>query len=300
MLTFLDSFQQPTQAQAELFWQQGYRGWAFNVWGWYPDGNAADIWAVSTAQMLRAIGFRLLPIGVPRLDMSGDPAANAAAAIHAASAYGIEGLIGCDTENVSENNDRLHPYLDRWHATVAALGDIDVVYKGAHYLPAGAASWTAAWFDNPPTWLPQRSAWQWSGGHVINGVDVDRNVADVDFPLFPLQGPSPQPPPMPPVTPPESEHIVAVVAASRTGSSNAYWVLTSAGSVYSYNGAVYYGACDGLALPGPAAGHDNMVPGDTAVALVPSASGNGYLITTAQGHGYNFGDFPLFKGPVAV
>lgn len=215
LLQGLDSLDQPTQAQAQAFFNQGYTWWAFNVWGLPPVGSAAGIWNPSTASMLKRIGFRLLPIGVPRLNMTGDPRADANAALNAASAYGVSGLIACDTENVSEGNPRLQGYLDEWHAEIVALGGVDPIYKGAHYTPSGAPTWLPFWVGStPPGILPIGvGAWQWSGGTTINGVNVDRNVADPSFPLYPpgtLPVPPTPPTPVKPKPLPQKDEIMFI------------------------------------------------------------------------------------------
>lgn len=286
LLPGLDSLAQPTQAQALELYGRGYRWWAFNVWGLLTQGGSASgLWAPSTAKMIASIGFRLLPIGVPPLNLSGDPAAHARVALAAAETYGITGLIACDTERSEASLAGRVAYLDAWHAQVTAEGAADAIYKGAQYVPAGAATWNPSWVTSPPTTLPARSAQQWAGNQNVAGINVDLNVATPDFPLWPLS-PTPSPAPIP-----EPDMTVAATARSPLGPA-AYYALTPQGSVYSYNGAIYYGAVDG------AGNHPKMIPGDTAQSIVVSDSGHGYLITTAEGHGYSFGDFPAFTGPV--
>lgn len=194
VLAGLDSFAQPTRAQAEELWAQGFRWWGFNIGG----ASAADIWALSTVNMLRELGYELLPIWVPALSMSGNAQADAQAAMAAARTYGCDGVIAVDTEQQTTGNPRLRPYLDIFEATVKAESWRLDVYAGAHYVPAGAVEWLPSWVPRPTDNAPGEGAQQWAGNAADAGMEVDENLA---APGFPLDNAPQQPPPASPFVP---------------------------------------------------------------------------------------------------
>lgn len=203
----LDSEDQPTYAQAIAAWDAGYRVWAFNIGG----ASAAGHWASSTVAMLRQIGFRLLPIWVPALSMTGDPTADMLLAMATAvNSYGLDGVLAIDTERQSEFKSGLRSYLDRALATLTNAGWKLVVYSGAQYVPAGAYVWTPSWAGTSPPVVAQGTGRQWAGSAALDGMSVDLDTFDAAIP-FANQPAQPKPPVVVPPAPKPEEEVLAIM-----------------------------------------------------------------------------------------
>jgi hypothetical protein len=223
-LAGLDSYQQPTQAQAQALWAQGYRWWAFNIGG----PGAADVWAVSTVTMLRNLGYKLLPIWVPALDMSGDPVADAMAARAAVARYGLTGteddVIAVDTERQSAGRPLLRWYMDTFTQNMLAAGWQEDCYRGAEYVPAGAHQWDPSWVSSPENVAGDTGAQQWAGNVSAAGMAVDLDLAGPDFPL---DGTTPAPPPPPTPKPGPAPVVVQTVTDKELGTMRTVLVEVS-------------------------------------------------------------------------
>ncbi|MGQ0823994.1 MAG: FG-GAP repeat domain-containing protein [Actinomycetota bacterium] len=68
-------------------------------------------------------------------------------------------------------------------------------------------------------------------------------------------------------------------AASDASAPRGYWFLGADGGLFSFGGAPFFGSVAG-----------SLRPGETAVALQVSPTGNGYYILTSQGRVFTFGD----------
>ncbi len=76
------------------------------------------------------------------------------------------------------------------------------------------------------------------------------------------------------------------VASQPSGGISGYWLAGIRGGVFSFGNAHFYGSLPGMSFPAH------------AVALLPTATGKGYLIVTAGGRTVELGDAPQF-GQVA-
>ena len=184
-----DSAYGPSAADLEAAIGQGVT-W----WGWYVGGRGAlHVWTDAEVAVLDALTYSL-PIWVPTLDLSGNPATDYAVARDRARALGWHGPIALDTEASMRGNVRLHSYVDGWCVAAAAAGDPQVVYGGGNYV-GSAHPW---WIINSTT--PAAGQCYQNGSGNIGGTSVDFDYADDAFPLASRQAPVPPPPPPPPPT----------------------------------------------------------------------------------------------------
>ena len=79
----------------------------------------------------------------------------------------------------------------------------------------------------------------------------------------------------PPETAVAAQHIVARASVA---SGNGYWLVTSAGQVYAYGGAGYYGGMSGQQLNKP------------IIGISSTSDGNGYWLFASDGGVFAFGD----------
>jgi len=89
-----------------------------------------------------------------------------------------------------------------------------------------------------------------------------------------------------PVPPPHPQGARMFV---RTPSGKGYWQIRPDGSVWSYGDATYHG---GLNAGAPVGGGAMKQPGEVAVSIEASVTGNGYAILSSAGNLFCFGDFP--------
>ena len=123
-----------------------------------------------------------------------------------------------------------------------------------------------------------------------------------------------------------ASHLNApVVGMAATADGGGYWLVASDGGIFAFGDAAFLGSMGATPLNRPVVGmargpggywlvasdggvfafgtpYEGSLPGSAlsgeATALMPTGDGNGYLITTADGHAYPFGDAPQF-GDVA-
>ena len=69
-----------------------------------------------------------------------------------------------------------------------------------------------------------------------------------------------------------------VAARTEAGTGTGYWLVTSAGQVYSYGGATYYGGMAGRHLNKP------------IVGIASTSDGKGYWLIASDGGVFSFGD----------
>ncbi len=70
---------------------------------------------------------------------------------------------------------------------------------------------------------------------------------------------------------------------ARNTSGTGYWLVARDGGIFSFGTAEYQGSLPGLGIVD-----------DTADAMLPTATGDGYLIVCANGTAYGVGDAPQF------
>ena len=188
MIRFVDSAYAPSVSQVKAALSQGITAWAFYLAG----PGALHNWTNAEVDVLRQGGMTLgLPIFVPALDLSGDPAADAAAFAAAIRGAGVSGAGALDTEASMRGNPNLVSYVYRFVTHLRSEGFTPVVYGGGDYVPAGIAGW---WIKPGGGTLPPGTAAQTSSG-AIAGLPVDYDSADDAFPLATLSPPPPPPPP---------------------------------------------------------------------------------------------------------
>jgi len=94
-------------------------------------------------------------------------------------------------------------------------------------------------------------------------------------------------------TPVPARHAQGVKMIARTNGKG-YWILKPDGSVWSYGDAAYHG---GLNPGAPVGGGAMQQPGEVAISIEASPSGNGYAILSSANNLFCFGDFPFLGHP---
>lgn len=175
-IEMLDSLEQPSFEQAELFKADGYR-----IWGLY-----VLEWAEGSIDTVRKAGFEVVPIVAPA-NLDGDGAALADEGMARCRDVGLEGALGLDTEKFESSDPRSRPFIDAFNGEVHGASWLPDVYSGAGYV-GRAADWVPAWTANAgiigpaPSPPGASSARQWAGNIRLHGVLVDLNVAGDNFP----------------------------------------------------------------------------------------------------------------------
>ena len=82
---------------------------------------------------------------------------------------------------------------------------------------------------------------------------------------------------------------------TRVGSTDSYWIVKPDGSVWGYGPAAGYHG--GLNAGAPVGGGAMQQPGEVAIAIESSASGNGYAILSSADNLFCFGDFAFHGHP---
>ena len=181
-----DSALGPSAATVQNAIAQGVR-W----WGWYLRGPGAyHAWTDAEVAVLDALEYSL-PVWVPALDLSGNPAADYAAARSQARSLGWFGPVALDTEASMRGNADLESYVNGWCAAARSAGDPEVVYGGGNYVSTAHAWWIA------PSQAPPPGECYQAGTGSINGTTVDWDYADPAFPLATRTAPAPVPTPGP-------------------------------------------------------------------------------------------------------
>ena len=94
---------------------------------------------------------------------------------------------------------------------------------------------------------------------------------------------------IPGLAPPNNVVPAPVISIALSATGMGYWLLDQLGQVYAFGDANYMGGIDWSNYPNmPKV--NSLIPGDVAVSIARSGSGNGYYIITAAGHIYCFGD----------
>ena len=202
MIRFVDSAYAPSVSQVKAALSQGIDAWAFYLAG----PGALHNWSNAEVDVLRQGGMHLgLPIFVPALDLSGDPAADATAFAGAIRAAGVGPVGALDTEASMRGNPNLVSYVNGFTSQLGDEGVTPVVYGGGNYVPAGVAGW---WIKPGGGTLPPGTAAQTSSGSIY-GLSVDYDSADDAFPFASLH---PAPPPSAPdaYTIGDTMHVIPV------------------------------------------------------------------------------------------
>lgn len=217
-MEFVDSASAPTIAQVELAMEQGNTAWAFYLAGPGAEHN----WTPAQVNVLREGGMSFgLPIYVPRLDLSTNPAFDAAAFVAAMTNAGVYGVGVLDTEASMRGNKNLHSYVNGFVNELINLHVTPVVYGGGSYVPTNAYAW---WIING---TPRPGvAYQW-GQSSIGGVSVDHDKAGPGFPFATLSPPKPPNPPLPaPTSSPRGAYMLYTFSIQTDANGNG-WSTTS-------------------------------------------------------------------------
>jgi hypothetical protein len=262
MLHGLDSASVPTSEALSEAWQAG-----FTFWGAYVGGAAVThTWIPADFQKLEAAKFRVMPIWVPKLDLSEDPAAQFAAAMSACVARGCSGSVVLDTEHSQSKNPKLKTFVDMWNKAAALAGWTSIVYSGAGYHDV-ATNWLPDWGTKE---LPSsRECIQTAGNQKKFGMTVDVDIAFDDFP-FAAWGV-------------RAEHMSGSIAVAQKQlaapvigiavrpQNDGYWLLGADGGVFGFGGAQELGNLV----------EQNLQRPPTGIAAAPD--GAGYYIVCGDG-----------------
>jgi len=197
VISFFDSAYPPTPAQAAAAKARGVTAWAFYAGG----PGALNVWSFADVLVLKHAGIAsVLPIWVPLLDLTTDPAGDARTFVGLLrQGYGVAGAGCLDTEASMRGNPNLQGYVDGFLAEMRSLGYTPVLYGGADYLPPGVALWLPKPGGGT---LPPGGALQTSGA-VLEGLSVDFDSADDGFPFATFIGTPFPAHPFPPTNTPQ-------------------------------------------------------------------------------------------------
>lgn len=223
MTSFVDSAYAPTLAQVKAAVAAGYGAWGFYLAG----PGALHNWTPAQVAVLRQGGITLgLPIFVPRLDLTGNPQADAQAFVSAMTAAEVYGAGVLDTEASMRGNAHLETYVNAFVAELRALGVVPIVYGGGNYMPAGVAAW---WIESgiPPT----SQAYQHGDGSLA-GLSVDYDTAGTTFPFATLGTPAPPIPLPAPTVSPRGDLMLHTIVVPTDANGDGYVSTTIPWSAY--------------------------------------------------------------------